>query len=76
MLCRKVREWHGRDVSPGARRMDAASEGGSIGAEQGLHPQTANRLSTPRQVLLWRMAVVVADDDPATSASLDKIFSC
>jgi hypothetical protein len=56
--------------------MDAASEGGSIGAEQGLHPQTANRLSTPRQVLLWRMAVVVADDDPATSASLDKIFSC
>lgn len=59
-----------------ARRMGAASEGGSIGADQGLHPQTANPLSTPRQVLLWRMAVVVANDDPAASASLDEIFSC
>lgn len=56
--------------------MDAASEDESIGAEQGLYPHTANSLSTPHQVLLWRKAVVVANDDPAPSASLDKIFSC
>src|SRR6266567_3109138 len=39
------------------------SEAESIGAEQGLNQQTAISINTPRQKLLWRMAVVLANFD-------------
>jgi hypothetical protein len=39
------------------------SEDGSIGVEEGLNPQTASSMTTARQQLLWRMAVVLANVD-------------
>jgi len=51
------------EPSDDVQSLATRSEDGSIGAEQGLYPRTAIPLSTPRQKLLQRMAVVLANVD-------------
>jgi hypothetical protein len=51
------------EPSDDVQSVATGSEDGAIGAEQGLNPRTASSMTTPRQNLLWRMAVVLANVD-------------
>jgi hypothetical protein len=51
------------DASGGGQSVATESKDESIGAEQGLSPQTASSMTTARQKLLWRMAIVLANVD-------------